>query len=94
MASTTDTTALIVVRAPAGEIALTCGGAQMVAGKAGTGDGSAIDPNRNFGTQLGKRYVDEEVGVEVLCTKGGQGSLAVGDRPLEIKQAKPLPSSD
>ncbi len=94
LASTADATALIVVRAPAGDIALTCGGAEMATGKAGTGDGSAIDPAHRSGTALGKRYVDEETGLEVLCTKGGAGSLAVGDRPLEVKQAKPLPASD
>jgi hypothetical protein len=94
LASTTDSTALIVVRAPAGDVALTCGGADMVVGKAGVGDGSAIDPAHRGGTLLGKRYVDEEAGLEVLCTKAGDGSLAVGERPLEVKQAKPLPSSD
>ncbi|MET7769467.1 hypothetical protein [Nocardia sp. NPDC005366] len=94
LASTTDATALIVVRAPKGEIALTCGGAEMVAGRTGVGDGSAIDPAHRYGTLLGKRYVDEETDLEVLCTKAGDGSLAVGDRPLQIKQAEPLPSSD
>ncbi|WP_330254131.1 hypothetical protein OG874_06075 [Nocardia sp. NBC_00565] len=94
LASTTDATALIVVRAPGGDIALTCGGAEMVVGKAGVGDGSTIDPAHRCGSLLGKRYVDEETGLEVLCTKAGDGSLAVGDRPLEVKQAKPLPSSD
>lgn len=94
LASTTDATALIVVRAPKDDIALTCGGADMVVGKAGTGDGSGIDPAHRGGTLLGKRYVDEEAGIEVLCTKGGDGSLAVVGRPLEVKQAKPLPASD
>ncbi|WP_063041584.1 hypothetical protein [Nocardia pseudovaccinii] len=94
LASTTDATVLIVVRAPSGEVALTCGGAEMVAGKAGVGDGSAVDPAHSSGTLLGKRYVDDETGLEVLCTKAGQASLAVSDRPLEVKQAKPLPSSD
>jgi hypothetical protein len=30
----------------------------------------------------------------VLCSKGGEGTLTVGDEPLPIKGAKPLPSSD
>ncbi|MFF3573351.1 MULTISPECIES: hypothetical protein [Nocardia] len=94
LASTTDATALIVVRAPTRDIALTCGGAEMVAGRAGVGDGSGISPAHRGGTLLGKRYVDEEAGLEVLCTKAGDASLAVDDRPLEVKQAKPLPSSD
>jgi hypothetical protein len=45
-------------------------------------------------TLLGKRYADEELGLELLCTQGGDGALTIGDRPLLIKGAKPLPSSD
>lgn len=94
LASATDATTLIVVRAPVGDVVITCGGAQMVVGKTGAGDGTGIDPAHRSGTLLGKRYVDEEAGLEVLCTKAGDGSLAVGSRPLEVKQAKPLPASD
>jgi hypothetical protein len=46
------------------------------------------------GSQLGKRYADDEFGVELLCTKAGQGTLAVNGRPLPLKAAKPLPASD
>ncbi len=46
------------------------------------------------GTLLGKRYVDEQTGLEVLCTKPGTGSLAADGRPLTIKAPKPLPASD
>jgi hypothetical protein len=42
---------------------------------------------------MGKRYVDD-AGAEVLVTKAGQGSLSIGDTPLTIKEAKPLPASD
>ena len=31
---------------------------------------------------------------KILATKAGESSLSVGDEPLEIKAAKPLPSSD
>ena len=41
-ASTVDGTAVVVVRAPGDEVALTCGGAEMVPGKKGTGDGTGI----------------------------------------------------
>ena len=51
--------------------------------------GGAADP-----TLLGKRYEDAGLGVEVLCTQGGAGSLTIGDAPLLVKGAKPLPSSD
>ena len=52
------------------------------------------EPGFDGGTQLGKRYTDETGGLELLCTKGGPSSLSVGDVVLQIKDAKPLPSSD
>src|SRR6478752_6328255 len=71
LASAIDTTAVIVVRAPKNEVALTCGGVDMVAGKSGLGDGSGIDDAHRGGALLGKRYVDEDAALEVLCTKAG-----------------------
>jgi hypothetical protein len=55
---------------------------------------SAIDPALAGGTQLGKRYADESSGIEVLCSKSGEGTLTLDGKPLEVKGAKPLPSSD
>jgi hypothetical protein len=46
------------------------------------------------GSLIGKRYVNESAGIELLCTKGGTGSLAYEDQPLTIKQTQALPSSD
>ena len=43
---------------------------------------------------IGKRYVEESSGLEVLCTKSGQGQLALDGVALVLKTAKPLPSSD
>jgi hypothetical protein len=48
----------------------------------------------DHGVVLGKRYVDEQSGLEVLCTKAGAGPLAADGRPLVIKAAKVLPASD
>ena len=91
--SAVDTTEVIVVRPPTAEVELECGGAAMV--PAGTeAPGGAIAEDHRAGTQLGKRYVDEEAGIEVLCTKAGEGSLALSGRALVLKEAKPLPSSD
>lgn len=56
--------------------------------------GAMLAADAAVGTQLGKRYVDEEAGVEVLCTKQGDGSLALDDRSLHLQGAKPLPPSD
>jgi hypothetical protein len=53
-----------------------------------------VAPGFDGGTQLGKRYADEALGLELLCTKAGEGSISVGDAILEVKGAKPLPASD
>jgi hypothetical protein len=45
-------------------------------------------------TQLGKRYLCEKCGVEVLCNKPGTGGLQCCDADMKLKEAKPLPSSD
>ncbi len=90
--STVCTTEVIVVKG-AGEVELTCGGAAMVA--AGTGEISgAPAAGADGGTQLGKRYGDDEGTIELLATKAGDGSLAVGGTALDIAQAKTLPASD
>ena len=90
--STTDSTAVIVVRAPEGDVTVTCGGAEMTTEKPAS-DAPPAAPSQD-GTLLGKRYTDEAGSLELLCTKPGPGALAVNDAPLEIKQAKPLPASD
>jgi hypothetical protein len=84
---------VIVIRAPAADVELTCGGAPMVEG----GDDSprqSPQSGDDGSVVLGKRYVDEYDTIEVLCTKPGEGTLALGGRPLGLKSAKPLPSSD
>lgn len=92
--STVCTTEVVVVRAPTDEVDVTCGGQPMVdPASAGTGAG-AVAPEFAEGTLLGKRYADDERGVELLCTKAGDGSLAVDGVALGVKGAKPLPSSD
>jgi hypothetical protein len=45
-------------------------------------------------TAVGKRFADEESGLEVLCTKAGDGALSIDGTLLPMKGAKPLPSSD
>ncbi|MDQ1696541.1 MAG: hypothetical protein QOJ03_1894 [Frankiaceae bacterium] len=84
---------VVVVRPSSAPLVLACGGEPMVSLEgapasvpAGSTDGEP--------TLLGKRYVDEETGLELLCTKGGAGSLDVDGRALTVKGAKPLPSSD
>lgn len=57
-------------------------------------EGASLSASANGGTQLGKRYVSEALGIELLCTKAGDGSLSIGDEPLELQGARPLPPSD
>jgi len=88
------TTEVMVVAAPEAEIELTCGGAPLLALGDSTQSGVEIAEGAAGGTLLGKRYVDAAGGLELLCTKPGIGSLAAGGKPLVLKGAKPLPSSD
>lgn len=87
-------TQLVVVRAPAGPVDVRCGGVSAVEAS-GTANASAVlDAGFADGTLLGKRYASDELGLELLCSKPGAGSLSVGDTKLEVKGAKALPSSD
>ena len=86
-------TEVVIVRAPSGDASLECGGAPMVPHDGGK-PGGEVDPSFAGGTQMGKRFADPDTGLEVLATKGGAGSLALNGQPLNLKDAKPLPSSD
>jgi hypothetical protein len=95
LASTVDSTTVVVVRWTAGEQEVTCGGSPMVeAARRDASPQGTIDPDQTTGTLLGKRYAAEDGTVELLCTKPGKGTLAVGGVPLVVKSAKPLPASD
>ncbi len=91
--STTCDTEVVVVKGPGVEVDVRCGGAPMVpVGEAG--GAAAVSAPFDQGTLVGKRYVTDDESLELLCTKAGAGSLSVGDAPLAVKGAKPLPSSD
>ncbi len=95
MKSTVCATEVMVIQAPGGDVDLRCGGAPMqVLGQAPAGGGARPSPAAVKGTALGKRYVDAAGTLELLCTKPGEGSLSVGEALLQLKEAKPLPSSD
>jgi hypothetical protein len=88
------TTEVIVVRAPGvDDTVIACGGEPMAA-KDESMTEAAGAPADGPGTLLGKRYADEEAGLELLCVKGGSGQLSVAGRALSLKQAQPLPASD
>lgn len=82
-------TEIVVVRSE-GDIDLRCGGTPMIE-FAEAARATPVPPH-DAGTLIGKRYADDAV--EVLCTRGGHGSLSIGDLALPLKSSKPLPSSD
>lgn len=86
-------TEVIVIKIGDGLDDLRAGGVPMREIGADAASDAVLDPNFSDGNVMGKRYVDE-TGAEVLVTKAGAGTLAIGDTPLSIKEAKPLPASD
>ncbi|GAA4663528.1 hypothetical protein [Gordonia humi] len=93
LASAVDTTTVIVTKLSGADVTITCGGVPMVE-KGQVAPEATADPEQMKGSQIGKRYVDATGEFEVLCTKAGDGSLAVNGELLVIAEAKPLPTSD
>lgn len=90
--SATCTTEVVVVKAPIGAVDLQCGGAAMTADAVAGSE--PLDADQAEGTLLGKRYTDDESGLELLAVKAGDGSVSIDGRRLTIKGVKPLPASD
>lgn len=85
---------LVVVRPPKSPVSLECGGHAVIPhAEARAGDLVLSDVHAG-GSAAGKRYSDPETGLEVLCSKAGQGSLSVDGRAIGAQEAKKLPSSD
>ncbi len=91
--SAVGSTEVVVIRAPGGDLAVTIGGVPVVGLDDEPGN-AEIQAGGEGSTLLGKRYVNGDQTVELLCSKPGEGALAVDGVPLELKEAKPLPSSD
>jgi len=87
-------TEVVGVRATQPQVVLECGGHAMVAHAEAKPAGLAMSADHAAGTQPGKRFADDVSGLEVLCTKGGKGSLAIDGRAIAAKEAKKLPASD
>ncbi len=90
----TCTTELIVVKTPATELELTIGGHPALTDASGRTGATDVAEGHGGGAGMGKRYVDSSGGVELLCTKAGEGLPAVAGEVLVLKDAKPLPASD
>lgn len=88
------TTEMIAVKAPAGEVDLTIGGAAPVSSVADRDSSGSVADGHGGGVSMGKRYVDDADSVELLCTKAGDGVPALDGVLLVLKEAKALPASD
>lgn len=93
--STVCDTECIVIRLPSEEGIVNCGGKPMMDAKQVViaTDERINEPDPHHAL-IGKRYVDELSGIELLCTKQGWGALDFDGRSMTLKQAKTLPSSD
>lgn len=87
-------TEVVVVRPPKIPVTLECGGRPMLAHAAEKPAGLAPAADHASGTQAGKRFADADSGLELLCTKGGAGSLSINGQAIGAKEAKKLPASD
>ena len=85
-------TEIMIISAPDGDVDLTCGGAPMTDGDGNSG--GSVDTEHAGGTALGKRYVNGDGALELLCVKAGDGSLAADGTTLNLKDAKKLPKTD
>lgn len=91
--SAVSATSVIVVRPGDSDGELCCGGTPMLA-VAPAAPVAPLDPELADGALLGKRYIDEASGLEVMCTKAGEGTLTFAGERLAIKAPASLPSSD
>ena len=93
-------TEVVVVRAPAGPVTFRIGGTGACPADAGQDrsrparGGAQPDAALAGGTLLGKRYIDEASGLQVLCVKPGDGTITVDGRPAAIVAPRQLPASD
>jgi hypothetical protein len=85
---------MVVVRPPQNAGMLECGGAAVLPQADATPPTGEISADHARGVLIGKRYLDEMSGIEVLGAKAGAGSLSFDGRPMTLKEAKPLPASD
>ena len=86
-------TQIMVIRTIPEPLDLRCGGASMAGPNEETLT-ATIAHGFGEGTLIGKRYIDAADQIELLCTKGGKGSLSLGTEALQVKVPKALPSSD
>lgn len=87
-------TEVIVVKSPSRVVELTIGGRPALDRPSEQRRVDQVDVLGRGGALVGKRYVDSEGTIELLCTRAGGGALAVDGEPLAVKESRPLPASD
>ena len=92
--STVCTTEAMVIAIASDDLQISCGGALMADASDASDASGNVQPEFSEGCLLGKRYVNADSNVELLCVKAGEGSLSIDGVALTLKDAKPLPSSD
>lgn len=83
---------VMIVKAPAGDVQLTCGGVSM--SDSAPAARQSVHPDHAVGIRIGKRYVNEDGSLEVLCVKAGEGGLAADGALLLQKDTRQLPKTD
>lgn len=83
---------VMIVKAPGGDLELTCGGVAMAT--SAPAERQAVHPDHAVGIRIGKRYITEDGELEVLCVKAGDGALAANGQLLLQKDTRQLPKTD
>lgn len=85
--TTTSTLEVVVVAVPTADADLLAAGEPM-------STDATPGPAGEATYAIGKRYVEDASGIEILVVKPGPGPLTIGGNALVVKSAKPLPASD
>ena len=85
---------VMIIRSSLAEADLRCGGVSMLAQGESAASGVTLDSSLTEGVATGKRYTDPAGQIELLCVKGGEGTITLDGEPLGPRLAKKLPSSD
>ena len=92
MESTTQYQGVANVATKAGERLDFDGGVQVIVTKGGEGDVTASSGGE--GLKVGKRYQDEDTGIEVLVTKPGAVTLQCNGKDMALQEPKKTKSAD
>src|ERR1700690_1199429 len=87
-------TEVVVVRAVDRPVSVACGTDALIELSEVPAERPPVGGGADTLVVLGKRYIDADGTIELLCTKAGAGPLICDGEALVIRGTKPLPSSD